>query len=147
MTPLRIYSKSTLGKLTKGLPDAAEAMVRCCWYSACIALLPAPRVASLAARIPAMRQEGTSGKADAVARVRRAISRVERFWPLAFSCLAMALAARAMLAVRGCSAELHLGLARDGKRQLKAHAWLSVGRKVVSGRSGHRQYRLVGKFA
>lgn len=139
-------TKKTFGKFLEGFPDFAEAIVRCGWYSACIAIMPSARVARIVANIPGLLPENRPCNSGEAARVRRALGRVERFWPLTFSCLARALAARAMLSARGCVAELHLGVALTEKKLLKAHAWLTAGPMVVTGKNHSGQFIHVGKF-
>lgn len=141
-----ITIQQVIRKMLDGLPDFAEAVALCSWFAGYVTLLPASRVARMVADRPTVSAGAGSAYAVASIRVRCAMSRVARFWPLPFSCLSLALAARAMLARRGCAAELHLGVARNEKKLLKAHAWLTVGKVVVTGRRGHRAYRTVGKF-
>lgn len=56
-------------------------------------------------------------------RIAAAISIVSHFMPKA-SCLTQALAAQALLRLKGESAQLHFGVTRDAKGCFKAHAWL-----------------------
>lgn len=69
-------------------------------------------------------------------RVRRAVTTAARNVPWNAVCLPQAMAAKAMLARRGCGSSLRLGAGFDGKGQLIAHAWLVVGGTVVVGAAG-----------
>jgi hypothetical protein len=60
-----------------------------------------------------------------------AVRRASRFVPGA-TCLTQAIAARTLLARRGHSSTLHLGVAKEDG-ELKAHAWLEAGGRVVIG--------------
>lgn len=65
--------------------------------------------------------------------VARAVDLVSRRTPGAKTCLTRALALRLLLARRGHPVTLHIGVVREGKEQLQAHAWVESGGKVVIG--------------
>jgi hypothetical protein len=69
-------------------------------------------------------------------RVRRAVTTAARNVPWNAVCLPQAMAAKAMLARRGCGSSLRLGVGFDGNGKLIAHAWLVVGGTVVVGGAG-----------
>jgi len=69
-------------------------------------------------------------------RVRTAVTVAARNVPWKAVCLPQAMAAKAMLARRGCGSSLHLGANFDGHSKLTAHAWLVAGRTVVVGAAG-----------
>jgi hypothetical protein len=54
-------------------------------------------------------------------------------WPWRIVCLPQALAARTLLRRRGVPCALHLGLGRDARGRLRAHAWLRSGSVCVTG--------------
>ncbi|MHC1688625.1 MAG: lasso peptide biosynthesis B2 protein [Methanothrix sp.] len=62
-----------------------------------------------------------------------AVRVASKFVPSA-TCLAQALAARALLKAHGYGANLIIGVAKDGER-LKAHAWLEKDDRVIIGGS------------
>ncbi len=68
-------------------------------------------------------------------RVRRRITLAARFVPGA-SCLPQALAGRILLAWRGYSSEIHLGVKAEPSGQIAAHAWLTSGEEIVLGDLG-----------
>src|ERR1700722_6760570 len=69
-------------------------------------------------------------------RVRKAITVAARNVPWNAVCLPQAMAAKAMLARRGCGSTFHLGATFDENGKLTAHAWLGAGGKVVVGAAG-----------
>jgi hypothetical protein len=69
-------------------------------------------------------------------RVRRAVTIGARTVPWNAVCLPQAIAAKAMLAWRGCGSSVHLGADFDGYSKLTAHAWLVAGGTVVVGAAG-----------
>lgn len=69
-------------------------------------------------------------------RVRRAVTTAARNVPWNSVCLPQAMAAKAMLARRGCASSLRLGAGFDGKGKLIAHAWLVADGTVVVGVAG-----------
>ena len=68
--------------------------------------------------------------------VRRAVTTAARKVPWNAVCLPRAMAAKAMLARRGCPSSLHLGASLNSQHALVAHAWLTVGDTVVVGGAG-----------
>jgi Transglutaminase-like superfamily len=69
-------------------------------------------------------------------RVRRAVTTAARNVPWNALCLPQAIAAKAMLARRGCGSSLHLGADLNAQGKLTAHAWLVAGDTVVVGAAG-----------
>ena len=68
--------------------------------------------------------------------IRRAVMTAARNVPWNAVCLPQAMTAKAMLASRGHGSSFHLGAGFDGQGKLIAHAWLTVGDKVVVGAAG-----------
>ena len=73
---------------------------------------------------------------DLVLRVCKAVTIAARNVPWNAVCLPQALAAKAMLARRGCGSAFHLGAGTDAQGKLISHAWLVAGGKVVVGAAG-----------
>ena len=70
-------------------------------------------------------------------RVRKAVTAGARNVPWNAVCLPQAMAAKVMLARRGCGSALHLGATIvDTNGKLIAHAWLVSGGEVVIGAAG-----------
>ncbi len=69
-----------------------------------------------------------------------------RYTPWESKCLAQAMAAKRMLKRRGLDSTLYLGLSKDGKNMLSAHAWLRCGDRILTGGPIHRQFTQVAAF-
>lgn len=69
---------------------------------------------------------------ETVERVGQAVSRAARRIPGA-TCLTQALAAELLLRRRGVEALLRIGVSREKGEELKAHAWVESGGRVVVG--------------
>lgn len=77
--------------------------------------------------------------------LRRLIDVLSPALPRRTRCLICAMAARAMLERRGYGSVLSLG-ADIGKPSLAAHAWLSAGSIIVTGRENMADYKEVARF-
>ena len=79
------------------------------------------------------------------------VRRVAVGLPIRAMCLQQAIAVRRMLSRRGIPAQVFLGIARNrAARATKgsaAHAWVTVGSEVVSGREGLEDFAVVARFA
>ena len=71
-----------------------------------------------------------------------------RYTPWQSKCLVQALMVRTLLGFYRIPYVLHLGATMTGDDQepMKAHAWVKVGRWVVSGGEGHRAFAIVGTY-
>jgi hypothetical protein len=69
-----------------------------------------------------------------------AVETVARHMPLASTCLTQAMTAQVLLARRGYSALLHIGVLRDDKGNLQAHAWVESEDEVVIGGCELKRY-------
>jgi hypothetical protein len=69
--------------------------------------------------------------------VARAVRLASRHVPGGATCLVQALAAEVLLAYSGHRPRLHIGVSRDGREALQAHAWVEDdGRVVIGGLTG-----------
>lgn len=86
-----------------------------------------------------------AGQEALVRRIASCVSIVADRLPWENVCLPRAMAARQMLARRGIASRLHLGLGRPAELAgaLSAHAWLTWGDTVLTGRSEHRLHKAV----
>jgi len=80
-------------------------------------------------------------------RIGRVVETASRFTPWESKCLVQALVAKIMLRRLGIANTLYLGVVRDGRKGLAAHAWLRCGEMVVTGGRGRDQFTTVAKFA
>jgi hypothetical protein len=94
--------------------------------------VPFRRIAPWLARAP---ETGRCDEALA-ARVREAVATAARNAPWNAVCLPQAMAAKAMLARRGCGSSFRLGASYDSRGKLIAHAWLEAGGAVIIGAEG-----------
>jgi hypothetical protein len=78
----------------------------------------------------------TSCDESLLLRVRQAVTIAARNVPWNAVCLPQAMAAKAMLARRGCGSSLHLGADFNAQGKLIAHAWVVAGGTVVVGAAG-----------
>ena len=85
--------------------------------------------------------------AESVERVGWGVGVVARFTPWDSNCLAQALAAKRMLERRRIRSTLYLGVRKDDRGQLQAHAWLRWGDQLITGGRGHEDYAVVASFA
>jgi hypothetical protein len=52
-----------------------------------------------------------------------------------------------MLGRRNVQSTLYLGLAKDEKDQMVAHAWVRCGNKIVTGKAGMERFTVVACFS
>jgi hypothetical protein len=69
-----------------------------------------------------------------------AVETAGRIVPTGQNCLVRAIAGREMLACRGVSSQIRLGIAKNSPDILKGHAWLECGDKIITGEGEHRNY-------
>ncbi len=79
-------------------------------------------------------------------RVRIAVTAAARNVPWNAVCLPQAIAAKAMLARRGCGSSFHLGAGFGAPDKLIAHAWLVAGGRIVVGAAGIRDVTSIARF-
>ncbi len=95
-----------------------------------------------------------TGRAEAEAEeIGHVVEVVGRCLPFRALCLQQAIAVRRMLTRRGIPAMVYLGVARDRADRAQAdlgraaHAWVTVGSRVVSGEGVLEKYAIVARFA
>jgi len=85
-------------------------------------------------------------------RIGRVTELAASYTPWQSKCLVQACAASILLRYYRIPYVMHLGVARDSEdtdtdgSAMKAHAWLSVGPRIVTGRDGHRAFTIVSTF-
>lgn len=75
-----------------------------------------------------------------------AVGAVGNRLPWQGTCLIQAMAARQMLRRRSISNVLYFGVKKNKISLLDAHAWLSVGNHIVTGKRGHQQFSVLSIF-
>lgn len=89
---------------------------------------------------------------ERAAEIGRVVAGVAGAVPFRALCLQQAIAVRRMLRRRGMPATVHLGFSRglrqavEGRADLAAHAWVTVGRRVVNGDANLDDYTVVARF-
>jgi hypothetical protein len=73
-------------------------------------------------------------------RISWAVETAGRIVPTGENCLVRAIAGREMLARRGVSSQIRLGIAKNSPDILKGHAWLECGDRIITGEGEHRHY-------
>jgi hypothetical protein len=73
-------------------------------------------------------------------RISWAVETAARNVPSGENCLVRAIAGRAMLARRGVSSRIRLGVAKNLSDALLAHAWLECGDRIITGEGEHLNY-------
>jgi hypothetical protein len=79
--------------------------------------------------------------------ISNAIHIMSRYTLWESQCLVKAIAGMKMLERRQIESTLYLGVAKDEKGKMIAHAWLRSGSYYVSGSEGMDKFTVVGKFA
>jgi hypothetical protein len=87
-----------------------------------------------------------SGNAT-IKNISSAINIISRYTFWESNCLVRAIAAMKMLERRKIESTLYLGMAKDEKGNLIAHAWLRSGNVFVTGAEEKQRFTIVGKFA
>ncbi len=86
----------------------------------------------------------------AAARIGALVAAAGAAMPFRARCLHQSIALRRMLSRRGIPVVVHLGVARDqtdrGRQDFAAHAWVSVGPRVISGDGALEKYATVARF-
>lgn len=80
-------------------------------------------------------------------RIASAIDAVSKYTFWNSNCFAQALCAHWILKQRKHAHTIYFGTKKDDGGGMRAHAWLRAGDKIVTGRKGHLQYVVLGKFA
>ena len=79
-------------------------------------------------------------------KVRWAVSIMSKYTPWESKCLVQAMAARIMLKRRGIKSTVYLGVARDEKGEMIAHAWLESCGFILTGAKGSDKFTVVSIF-
>ena len=90
--------------------------------------------------LPVAPQNEAESPATDAARISWAVETAARSVPTAKNCLVRAIAGREMLARRGITSSIRLGVAKNSPNILSAHAWLECGGMIVTGEGEHRSY-------
>ena len=86
-------------------------------------------------------------KFETARRIGWVVETVSRYTPWESKCLVQAIVGKIMLRKRGIANTLYLGVGKDERKSLVAHAWLRCGEKMLTGGQGYRWFTIVGKFS
>ncbi len=100
-------------------------------------VLPFQQLLKRLPQITVARDESRALPAEQIAWAIRVVS---RYLLGTKNCLVQSLAAQAMLARRGYSSHLRIGVAKDKDGRLKAHAWVECEGEIVIGAVGASHY-------
>jgi hypothetical protein len=103
-------------------------------------LLPFQTLRRLLATFTATRTRARDAEPYSKEQVAWAVEAVARRMPLASTCLTRAMAAQVLLARRGYPTLLRIGVVREGKDELQAHAWVESQDEVVIGGYDLKRY-------
>jgi len=67
--------------------------------------------------------------------------------PWASKCLVQDIVCKRLLQKEGIKTTLYLGAATTAEKKLDAHAWLKCGNIVLTGRLGHKRFKVVNYYA
>ncbi|WP_234567778.1 lasso peptide biosynthesis B2 protein [Rhodohalobacter sp. 614A] len=83
---------------------------------------------------------------DYVDQIAQSVKNVSLAGPFDFKCLVQATAGKILIARKEIESTLYFGVKRDESQQMKAHAWLRVGSKIVLGGEVADEYNIVSTF-
>jgi len=84
---------------------------------------------------------------ESAARVGHAVETASQYTPWESKCLVQAIVGKIMLRRLGIASTLYLGVGRDERKDLVAHAWLRCGEIVLTGGQGRDRFTVVSNFA
>jgi hypothetical protein len=137
-----------MGRRPAELLLATEALLLLAIFRLALALVPVRRITAAISRKPGTRSgPDIAGPMQATARrVQWAISAVARHSPLEFVCFPQALAGYTMLRRRHVSATIVYGVARSAQGELLAHAWLTVGDRILLGGEAAKDFTAIEQW-
>jgi len=84
-----------------------------------------------------------------VQRVKSAVVGVSKYTPWESKCMVQAVAAKWLLEQQNIRTTIYFGIMKDPEdtNKLKAHAWLKVGDYIITGREGHKAFKVVNFYS
>lgn len=79
--------------------------------------------------------------------LKKALNRASKKLPLNSKCLDLAIAGKFMLRRRRIQSTVYLGVSKDDKEGLRAHAWVRSGKTIVTGAAGMEEHKVISSFA
>jgi hypothetical protein len=88
-----------------------------------------------------------NSKYQLVRKITWAVNRASGLTPWQSKCLVKALTAQRMLKNYNLYSTVYLGVAKEGKRDIKAHAWLRCGAMIVTGGHEKHDFKEIARFS
>lgn len=82
-----------------------------------------------------------------VERISKSVRNVSKVSPFQFKCLVQATVGKYFIAQKRIESTIYFGVKKDESQNLKAHAWLRVGPKIVLGGEVADQYNVVSTYS
>ncbi len=92
-------------------------------------------------------EEAVEAEKEYLTRLASAVLAVSKYTFWKSNCFPQALCAHRILKRRRMAHTIYFGIKKDEADKMKAHAWLRVGNRIVTGIKGHKEYTVLGKFA
>ncbi|MBO3699047.1 lasso peptide biosynthesis B2 protein [Roseivirga sp. E12] len=86
-------------------------------------------------------------ESERLVRLASAIFAVSKYTSWQSNCFAQALCAHWILKGMKVDHTTYFGVKKEGTLSMKAHAWLRVGQVIITGKKGHKQFTILGRFA
>lgn len=115
------------------------------FFKIAVRIFPLKTLLSLTGRV-IRRPNGQENPPPRTDRVLWAVPTVARHAPFLNNCLVIALTTRALLGMEGCSSTLRVGVAKQDKGGLTAHAWLELEGGIVIDSEGNASYTPLPRF-
>lgn len=110
-----------------------------------ILIVPFKKIAS---RMGSLQLESTHDlqPMEKITQIEHAVRRASRYTLHNSKCYDQALTAKALLGQIGLPATIYFGLAKENENQLRAHAWVRCGNKIITGKAGMERFTIVAYF-
>ena len=93
-------------------------------------------------------QEVSEEQLIEVKRIRNIVLSICDNTPWESKCLVQAISCKQMLKKIGVETTVYLGVCKDlDGKGMKAHAWLKLGETILTGASGHKQFKVVNFYS
>jgi hypothetical protein len=144
-----------LGKVVRRKPAelflTAEALMLLAIFRVCLAVVPVRRIIGAITHGQRAQTsddaEVAESSASAARRVEWAVSAAARHSIVEFVCFPQALAGYTMLRWRGMPSTIVYGVARSPEGELRAHAWLTVGDRMVLGGEAASEFTALERWS
>ncbi|MGE0090833.1 MAG: lasso peptide biosynthesis B2 protein [Bacteroidales bacterium] len=88
-----------------------------------------------------------STQIEIVQQFKKNLRRWKRYLPWRIKCFEEAITAKKVLEKYKIKTTLYLGVDKNDKKELTAHAWIKAGSKMITGEKGYERYVVVGFYS